>query len=209
MKKNNIKKLTLGLALVGAVGLAGVSAYFSDTDSATNTFTIGKVSQQLQEPSWVAQENIEPGAVMAKDPQVLNDGINDQYVFMTVKVPHASLVTNNADGRKNPAADTELFSYSVNEGWTQLGDKHDNSDGTYTYTYYYGSDDTLTALAAAETTESLFDTVTFCNAVEGQGLEEQSKDIVVNSYGIQTENLGSDVTPSAVWTIVQNTTASN
>ena len=28
--------------------------------------------------------------------------------------------TANEDGTKNPAKDTELFSYDVNEGWTEL-----------------------------------------------------------------------------------------
>lgn len=208
MKKNNVKKMVVAASLVAALGLVGVSAYFTDNDAKTNAFTVGKVTHELREPSWDPEtaKNITPGTVLAKDPTVFNNGINDQFVFLTVEVPYADdLVVHNADGTKKPAADTQLFDYTVNEGWTQLGQKVDNADTkTYTYTYYYGADDSLTVLAKDTATPTLFDNVQFVNAIEGQQLEESSKNIEVKSYGIQTDNLNGASTPSAVWNILKN-----
>ena len=81
MKKKNLDKIVLVGALVGCMTIGAVSAYFTDADTATNTFTVGKVSIDLQEPDWVPPTNITPEQEFAKDPKILNDGINDAYVF--------------------------------------------------------------------------------------------------------------------------------
>ena len=207
--RKNIKRTVVAVSLVSALSIAGLSAYFTDADSKNNTFTIGKVKQQLLEPNWNEEnaKNITPNEVIKKDPQVKNTGINDQYVFVTVKVPKKSIITAQDDGTKNTAAaDTQLFSYTVNEGWTQLGDVKQTA-GANEYTYYYGKADTLTSLAKDATTPTVFDTVKFCNAIEGQGLEESTQNIEVKSYGIQASNLGDDTTPAAVWNIMNNQVA--
>ena len=110
MKKRNLKMTALALALVGTLSVGGIMAYFTDGDTATNTFTVGKVSIDLQEPGWVPPTGITPEQEFKKDPQIKNDGINDVYVFMKVIVPYANVVTANHDGSKNAATDTELFS---------------------------------------------------------------------------------------------------
>ena len=46
MKKKKTILAALVLALVVSIG--GVIAYFSDTDSKTNTFTVGKVSIEVK-----------------------------------------------------------------------------------------------------------------------------------------------------------------
>jgi hypothetical protein len=51
----------------------------------------------------------------------------------------------------------------------------------------------------------LFDEITFVNAVEGQGLENSKKDVIVNAYAIQTNNINGDKTdPQGVWEVVTN-----
>ena len=202
---NKMKKGAVSFAFAGAIGLAGVSAYFTDTDTATNTFTVGKVQQELTEPKWNPPTNITPGGEFDKDPTITNTGVNDQYVFATVTVPYANIITANDDGTRKAAADTELFSYTVNAGWTQLGEPaKDTTHNTVTYTYYYGTGNTLTSLAKAAKTPAIFNKIKFVNAVEGQGLEEQTENVVVNSYGIQTTNLGSATTPAQVYQLIQN-----
>ena len=225
MRKNNHNKRKLSiiaLALVCCMAVAGVSAYFTDADTATNTFTIGKISLDLQEPSWTPPEDITPNEEFAKDPQIKNDGINEEYVFLKVEVPYATVVTANADGTKNePAAVTELFSYTVNSGWTEFktaekSDADENGCGTVTHYYAYGTDSAMTALAANATTPALFDAVKFANVVEDQGLEGASKDIVLYAYGIQTTNINNGdssadgtntagkTAPVDVWEVVAN-----
>lgn len=194
MKLNNKKKMSaLSLAMVGALSVAGVSAYFTDADTATNTFTVGKVSMDLQEPNWVPPTDITPNEEFAKDPQIKNDGINDEYVFMEVVVPYANVVTANADGSKNAAADTELFIYEVNDGWVELTAQmvkdEDAKTVTHLYAYAPSLGEAMTAVAADEITDTLFDYIRFANVVEDEGLEGETKHVVVNAYGIQTNFL--------------------
>ena len=76
MKKNRTKIVALSAALIGVLAIGGALAYFTDGDTATNTFTVGKISLDLQEPNWVPPEDITPNQEIEKDPQVENDGIN-------------------------------------------------------------------------------------------------------------------------------------
>ena len=60
------------LALAGLLGAAlltgGAFAYFTDADSAVNTFTVGSVKIDLQEPDFNEDEgiNITPGKTVEK-----------------------------------------------------------------------------------------------------------------------------------------------
>ena len=218
MKKRNIKAIALTLALISTVSIGGIMAYFTDADTATNTFTVGKISLDLQEPNWEPPTDITPGQEFAKDPQIKNDGVNDEYVFMKVIVPYATVVTANDDGTKNASADTELFSYDVKEGWTELTSEmvKDANTKTVTHLYAYTGVDatTLDAIGAGETTPTIFDWVRFANIVEDQGLEESIQHVVINAYGIQTDNINDGkisldgvntdgkITPIDVWKVI-------
>lgn len=204
--KRKLKTTILVGAMAGVVAVGGIMAYFTDGDTATNTFTVGKISIDLQEPDWEPPEDITPEQEFDKNPQIKNDGLNDEYVFATVAVPYKNLVTANADGTKNAAADTELFSYTVNTGWVELGTpSKDTVAGTITHTYAYGTDSAMTALAKNATTPTLFDKVKFANIVEDQNLEGTSLDIVINAYAIQTGNInGGKTAPADVWSVLMN-----
>lgn len=212
LSKKQVKKLktgVVGLTLVAALSVAGLSAYFTDQKQATNTFTVGNVSQELIEPSWDPDDpshtGITPGQEFNKDPQVKNDGTNDQYVFMTVTVPYANVATANDDGTKNAVAETPLFTYTTNAGWTQLTTQttKDETNKTYTYVYSYGTNEAMTTLVKETTTPALFENIKFANVVEGQNLSGTTQNVVVKSYGIQTNNLNTQV-PSAIWDIVSS-----
>lgn len=199
---------TLALAgLLGATLLTGGAfAYFTDADQAVNTFTVGSVKIDLQEPGFNEDEGtgITPGKTVEKDPQVLNTGNNDAYVYMQIGIPTANVVTVNAGGTKKAAALTELFSYTVNNGWTQVGNMEaKDSLNVYTYAYTGDSAGTLERLPAGNLSESLFDSVTFANIVEDQGLENAKKEITVTAFAIQADDLSTD-TPAGVWQIVKN-----
>lgn len=50
-KKKRIGKLAL-VSLLIFVLVGNILAYFTDGDTATNTFNVGKVSIDLKEPNW-------------------------------------------------------------------------------------------------------------------------------------------------------------
>lgn len=89
--KKKIISLCLVIALV-ATAIAGATlAYFTDTDTVENTFTMGKVEIDLTENEGNEQEGIDyedaivPGHVFAKDPTVeIKEGSEDAYLFLDV-----------------------------------------------------------------------------------------------------------------------------
>ena len=57
-KKKNMKPILIAGAAAACLGIAGVSAYFTDAAKITNTFTVGKVDVTPDEPGWTPPENI-------------------------------------------------------------------------------------------------------------------------------------------------------
>ena len=117
-----VKAVLATASIVGVVGIAGIMAYLTDTDTATNTFTTGKVKIELQEPLWDAgadtnsndipdfAENIAPNATVTKDPQVKNTGKNNAYVYLKGTVPAKEEITPEDNGKlenKCEATDTQ------------------------------------------------------------------------------------------------------
>ena len=207
-KSKMMKKGAVAAVLVGCLALTGISAYFTDGDSATNNFVVGKISTDLIQPHWdaAAATKVTPLAEISNDPAIFNDGVNDAFVFLTVEIPYANVKTAELDGTVKAAADTQLFTFGhdgqegVNDSWVEVPsarvttyNEAGNADSgikSVKYVYAYAADEnTLTALAKGETTDNLFDYVKFCNAVEDQGLETTAKDIEIKAYAIQTQNI--------------------
>ena len=241
MKKNKLKfkdvfRKVLALAIITCLGIAGIAAYFTDADTTTNTFTVGRISLELQEPNWPGDkvgdaQDITPNQEVDKDPQVTNNGINDAYVFTTVAIPYANVKTTAQDGTRN-ATNTVLYSIldsngveKQNDGWYPMGYLVEDGtvsqspvyreDGTVVSLFAYGTETEMTALSAGETTVPVFNKVRFANVIEDQGLEQTDLDIIINSYGIQTTNVNDTVgngnsdgkvAPADVWPVVHNAT---
>lgn len=211
MNKKAARTAAIAAIMAGTLTVGGMMAYFTDADDAVNTFTVGKISVDLTEPDWDPEdgEDITPNQTIEKNPTVTNDGVNDEFVFLKVSVPYKNIVTANADGTKNAAADTALFTYEVNDGWTLLNEEKDTENGVTEYLYAYtGADEqTMEALAADASAPALFDSVTFVNAVEGQELEGSTQNLTIDAYAIQSSFLGAsadETQPQAVWTILSN-----
>lgn len=93
-----MKKLTLVvtcIVLVAAMVIGGTLAYFTDSKTATNTFTMGNVNIKLDETDIKNPEgdrvtsnayDVYPGEVVTKDPIVHNTGKNGAYIRATVNV---------------------------------------------------------------------------------------------------------------------------
>ena len=147
--------------------------------------------------------DITPNQTIKKDPRITNTGANDAYAFLEIQVPVKKIITVGPDGKKLPAADTELFAYKVNDGWVQVRSSDITTSGKVTarsYVYAYGTKTQCTVLKKGETTTPLFDSVTLVNAIEGQ-IDEETLNIPVKSYAIQAEHIGESKVPSDVFQI--------
>lgn len=226
IRKDRKKTIAIVLALVVVMAIGGISAYFTSADDATNTWTYGKVKIDLQEPEYDKENptdkvNTTPNLEVAKDPQILNEGKNDAYVFIKVTIPKKNVIVANQDGTRQAKALQELVDYQWNTNWVVVSE--DTSAADYnTYVMAYAKDDECISLAPSERTTALFknaagehiDTpnaegiITIKNIIEGQGLEETTLTINVEAYAIQTTDLGVDnvTAPADVWTILSNQT---
>lgn len=221
--KNNTWKKYFGAAAIASLLLVGTtSAYFTDQEEKVNTFTVGKIDISLEEPKWDKKpdengnkipdeaEHMTPNQTIVKDPQVKNTGLNDAFVYLTVEVPCKQIVTVNADGTRNPEGIKELYSYQVDTSWKKLGstDVMDQSGKKIAvkHLYAYANEKGIsTAVKPQESTKNLFSQVTFVNAMEGQGLEENTYEIKLQAYGIQTTDLNGGTKDAAqVWKIITN-----
>ena len=130
--KKKITALCLCVALL-AVAVVGASlAYFTDTDNATNTFTVGNVKIDLIEQqkgkngleNFVNDKTLVPGTsdenAVSKIVTVENTGKNDAWVWVDLKIP-AYLVSNE---------------YPTNESKNAL---HWNSYGCFNVEYNSGN----------------------------------------------------------------------
>lgn len=201
MKKTK-KQLAIAMAsclMVGALAFGGTMAYLTDTEGATNTFTVGKVQIDLEEPGYPGNadnsvKNLVPNQEIAKDPQVENTGVNDAIVFMTVEVPNEEVTVVGADGTKDQKALTDLFWFkdstdkqgtfanNWNAKWIELTDKETaaTTDAkTHKYVFAYSE-----KVAKDGKTEALFDKVQLKNVIEKE-VDASTQNIVVNAYAIQ------------------------
>lgn len=187
-KKIKIKNILIGLALMAVFLIGGAAAFFTDTETAVNNFTVGDVEVSIDEPSWNSDEgaDITPNKVILKDPTLTNEGANPAYVFLKVSVPKAEIVTSSADGAKEQKLVKELFTYNINAGWTEINKEESNDSNIYIYAY--GTDSAMMPLQKGEKTPALFDSVKFINVVEGQ-IDGETLSLPVDSYAIQTADL--------------------
>ena len=199
MKKRKTMIAAIVLLLVFIVGRA--IAYFTDTDTATNTFTIGNVDITLSEPNWSttdsnsngtpdAAEGLVPGQTVSKDPTVtVASTSKDAYVFVKVQVPCKA--DNSA----------ELFTYTLNSGWavvTGYNGTCTNGVAEKVYAYEGSTAGTLQSLSA-NGTATLFNSVTLENITGSEASAiSNAASMPVTAYAIQADGLGSNV-PATVY----------
>lgn len=214
MKSNKVKGVVLGglgLALAGTLCVGGAMAYLTDTDTATNTFTVGEVTIDTIEPNYPgngSDETIDlvPNEEVKKDPQIKNTGKNRAIVYQWVDIPMANVITAQDDGTRNPQANTELFGYRTAEGeynstdaeWILLDtdyltadDKDASKDNAVKVRRLYGYSNVLDE---DETTEPVFDVVRMANVIEGM-IDNSTQSIKITSFAIQAENIADLTTP--------------
>lgn len=109
MRNENFKKAAtsascVATAAVMLLGGAQILAYMTDTETATNTFTVGKVKVDIEEPNYPGNGSDEvtelvPNEPVPKDPQASNSGQNAAAIFMSYDVPMADVLIVGNDGR--------------------------------------------------------------------------------------------------------------
>ena len=179
-KRKNMVIIIISIVIVLLI-TGGIYAYLTDTDQKTNVFTQGSVKISITEPNWnqTNGQDIRPGNVINKDPQINNIGKNDAYVYMRVEQPLVEQMT----GANGP-----LFSYTANSGWTLLKSEECANPPKVISIYYYN-----TALAKNTSTTKLFNNVTVQNFGQNAAISG-IKDMEITGYAIQTRNLPNGTT---------------
>lgn len=161
--KKKITAIFLCVALV-AIAIVGASlAYFTDTKTATNTFTMGDVKITLDETSVANPDgprvtsntyNTYPGAVVTKDPIVHNTGKNAAWIRAKVEVK--GWVTNREKYPNYMAGElVDSLQYLIDglgEGWSVVSATAANEDVTFVLMY-------ADKLAAGADTTAMFEKV--------------------------------------------------
>ena len=217
------KKKTIAVAVVLALVLiiGGLLAYFTDTDTATNVFTLGdEVEISLSETGWTQDgqtnnwtrteaQGVHPGTKVTKDPVINNDSTTTPaYVFAEVIVPCYASTGTTVDtplykllNSSETALETTVGS-AGNTGWTLISvSSIDTSAKTITYVYAYGTSSAMTSLAESTSTSTpVFSKVQVDPDLTATQAATASAtpNIVVNAYGIQTDGL-SVTAPSAIF----------
>lgn len=168
MRPNRKWILVIALVVSMVTAISGTLAYLTSTDTATNTFTVGNVSIDLEEPNW-NPENIPallPGVKIEKDPQITNTGRTDAWVWMEITLP------------------TDLMTYIDwnKEAW----DMSSVTRGATTVVTLKRA----TTLPAGETSARAFTKVELpatLTSMPASIASKQTVDIVVSAYAIQNE----------------------
>lgn len=159
--KKKITAIFLCVALV-AIAIVGASlAYFTDTKTAENTFTMGDVKITLDEANANGEGrvtsneyNVYPGAVVAKDPTVHNTGKNAAWIRAYVEVKGWDTNRTKYPGYKAGELKDSL-TYLIDglgEGWSLVDATAANGDVTFVLKYD-------TQLASKDSTTAMFQQV--------------------------------------------------
>lgn len=195
------------LLVLGGAALitGGVRAYLTDTDTATNTFTVGEVMIDTLEPNYPGNGSDEvrdlvPMEEVQKDPQIRNTGKNRAIVFSQVDIPMANVITTDDEGNRNEQANTELFGFRTNDGafnsvhqewilvrtqYLDVNGEQTSQDSAVTCRRLFGYE---RQLEEDETTTPVFDIVRLVNVIEGQ-IDNTVQNITITSYAIQADNI--------------------
>lgn len=187
--KKKITAIFLCVALV-AIAIVGASlAYFTDTKTATNTFTMGDVKITLDETNvndptgdrvTSNTYNTYPGAVVTKDPIVHNTGKNAAYIRAKVEVK--GWETNREKYPNYVAGELkDSLKYLIDglgEGWSLVSATAANEDVTFVLKYDG-------VLAAGAKTTAMFEKV---NVPTGLQNGQEFGTIKVTAQAIQTDS---------------------
>lgn len=168
--KKKILALSVCVVMLAVAIVGGTLAYFTDTDAAENTFTVGNVDITLTEPNWEGTGSqdapeVYPGEPLAKDPTVTNTGANP--CFVRIKVDGLDCLGNAG-----------MITYRTDYVDGKLGDNWvDGHDGYF----YYNQ-----VLAVGAKTDALFDQIVIPTGLENGDAEDEFN-VVVTAEAVQAQ----------------------
>lgn len=205
--KKQLLRTIIACGLVVSVAVGSTVAYLTDAETSTNTFTVGNVQIDLEEPGYPGNDsdevkNIIPNQEIVKDPQIENTGNNDALAFLRVEVPQ-EMFTDGDDGTGEQKKQDLFRLKGVSDQWELLRTETvTREDGKVKTSYVYGYKKTL---GKGATTDKLFQKVQMKNAVESD-LSGKVEDIVVTACAIQsTEVSDISLTPAEDGTLGKDT----
>ena len=171
--KKKILAISLVVSLVAIAALGVTLAYFTANDDATNTFTVGNIAIELQEPAWEATgesdaDTVYPGEALDKDPTVLSTGANPCIVRVKVEMP------TGFEG---------ITMEQFGDDWSAL-----QADGYYYYLKPIATD-TTTYAGCSDHTTALFQKIRIPTTVENSEDTKAEFDVVVTAEALQAQGV--------------------
>ena len=148
--KKKIAALCVVICLLAVAAIGGTLAYFTDNETATNVFTMGKVDIELTETEWVAPDAVYPGIAYKKNPVVKNVGDDSAWIRVDVTLSDAAAFITAA-GKYQITDLSVIFDEHDETKWTRAEIVQDAEKDTLTYSYYYND-----LLEAGESTDAIF-----------------------------------------------------
>lgn len=201
--KKKIVALCLCIALaVVAIGGATL-AYFTDqTETVTNTFTVGNVKITLTEPKWTPDSKLVPGTEINKDPTVtVVKGSEECYVRILMTINKSKEWDDIFDADSTLKIENFFKGYD-SSNWTYIKNT-ENTDNTRTYEFRYK--EAVNALNAPENVAlpALFTAVKVPSTLTGTQIATlDGFNIKIVAQAIQTASFNGDV--NAAWTAFDN-----
>lgn len=119
--KKKILAVVLAVVILAVAAVGATLAYLTaKSDTLTNTFTLGNVSIELDEPNWVNGQKLIPGATYTKDPQVTVGATSeDCYVFVKLVEDNGALADDD-EGTAGVDETVDALEWEIAAGWTKL-----------------------------------------------------------------------------------------
>lgn len=201
--KKKVALTAAAVALVGTLAVGGTLAWFTDTETATNVVTMGKVDILLKEdggtdgnkvtsPEGLEYKNVMPGDKFQKAVSIENKG-NDAYVRVKIVVSDNDVILNSlvdkkaVDSKEEPNKDNDItFLKKVDNkfnaldlNWTK--GTINGEDVCYAYVPIF-------LLSDEKTEETIFDKIQIPGAEWGNEYVDQKFNIKVVADAIQSKN---------------------
>lgn len=185
-----------GCLLIAAGSVLGTLAFLTDSDTAVNTFTVGKVAIELNETdvdgdgkTLENEYHLIPGTEYIKDPTVtVKKDSEEAFVRMILTVYNYSTVQDIIADTENGLTDfTDFLGGMDGEKWKLQGSTENSTDNTISYEYRYYQP--VTGVGAEKVLEPLFDTLVIPDTLDGdelQALYDGGFQIDVEGHAIQT-----------------------
>ena len=209
--RKKIVALSMAVLMLAVCVIGGTLAYFTDTDTEDNTFTVGNVKINLIEKNadgtdFTDDQVLLPGSKtennVAKKVTVENIGKSDAYCWIEVWVP-AALDDGDDNSPTAPGLGNSLhFNYGANVTETKatfLGSKEINGVSYNGYVHFVKDD---AAVKAGESSAQLLDQVYMDKKVaqctehdnclileDGQTHYTGSWNLVINAVGFQADGV--------------------